>query len=158
MLYSVQSPTKRRGKEEEIIALMASPLVRIQIINEIRITTVNLLIYHVTAIFRLRQSKPFSNVNEIQKDAINSIIQQHLVFHFCLKMALTNQVEILQSYMIDQYVNRPNFIYIRRDCVSPGILYSSESCEFPQNCINAKKDFQFFLKTNSVTIDRASYR
>ena len=80
MLYGVRSLTKRRGREEETIALMALPLVRIQIINEIRITTVNLLIYHVTAIFRLRQSKPFSNVNEIQKDTINSIL--HLIFFF----------------------------------------------------------------------------
>ena len=54
MLYGVRSLRKRGGKEEEIIALMASLLVRIQIINEVRITTVNLLIYYVTAIFRLR--------------------------------------------------------------------------------------------------------
>ena len=49
MLYGVRSLTKRRGREEETIALMALPLVRIQIINEIRITTVNLLIFFVTA-------------------------------------------------------------------------------------------------------------
>ena len=54
VLYGVRSLTKRRGKEEEILALIASPLVQIQIINEIRITTVNLQIYYVTAIFRLR--------------------------------------------------------------------------------------------------------
>ena len=49
MLYGVQSLTKIRGKEEEIIALIAMPLERIWIINEIRITTVNLLIFYVTA-------------------------------------------------------------------------------------------------------------
>ena len=43
MLYGERSLTKRRGKEEETIALMV-----------FRITTVNLLIYYVTAIFQLR--------------------------------------------------------------------------------------------------------
>ena len=40
-------------------------------INEIRITTVTLLIYYVTVVFRLC----YSNVNEIQKGAIKSIKQ-----------------------------------------------------------------------------------
>ena len=41
--------------------------------------------------------------------------------------------------------------------MSLGILYSSEFRRFPQNSINPKKDFQFFLMANSITIDRTSY-